>query len=168
MENLQLEKIANEFYEEVVRKASLNDFIDKEYSIECMKAYIETAFNNKSFNDTNREIINVIYEEIINDGVNFIKEDTKDDVICRVIEAVLNVTFNNTSELLKAVNLKQVTMEQIAIMEPKEIHIMFNGFAGDFFKKLYLYGSFGAIFGINLWLSIAWGIIEEINNKRTA
>ena len=98
-----------------------------------MKAYIETAFNNKSFNDTNREIINVIYEEIINDGVNFIKEDTKDDVICRVIEAVLNVTFNNTSELLKAVNLKQVTMEQIAIMEPKEIHIMFNGFAGDFF-----------------------------------
>ena len=165
---ITLEKIANEFYEEVVRKASLNDFIDKEYSIECMKAYIETAFNNKSFNDTNREIINVIYEEIINDGVNFIKEDTKDDVICRVIEAVLNVTFNNTSELLKAVNLKQVTMEQIAIMEPKEIHIMFNGFAGDFFKKLYLYGSFGAIFGINLWLSIAWGIIEEINNKRTA
>lgn len=165
---ITLEKIANEFYEEVVRKASLNDFIDKEYSIEYMKAYIETAFNNKSFNDTNREIINVIYEEIINDGVNFIKEDTKDDVICRVIEAVLNVTFNNTSELLKAVNLKQVTMEQIAIMEPKEIHIMFNGFAGDFFKKLYLYGSFGAIFGINLWLSIAWGIIEEINNKRTA
>ena len=165
---ITLEKIANEFYEEVVRKASLNDFIDKEYSIECMKAYIETAFNNKSFNDTNREIINVIYEEIINDGVNFIKEDTKDDVICRVIEAVLNVTFNNTSELLKAVNLKQVTMEQIAIMEPKEIHIMFNGFAGDFFEKLYLYGSFGAIFGINLWLSIAWGIIEEINNKRTA
>ena len=165
---ITLEKIANEFYEEVVRKASLNDFIDKEYSIECMKAYIETAFSNKSFNDTNREIINVIYEEIINDGVNFINENTKDDVICRVIEAVLNVIFNNTSELLKAVNLKQITMEQIAIMEPKEIHIMFNGFAGDFFEKLYLYGSFGAIFGINLWLSIAWGIIEEINNKRTA
>ena len=79
---------------------------------------------------------------------------------------MLNVIFNNTSELLKAVNLKQITMEQIAIMEPKEIHIMFNGFAGDFFEKLYLYGSFGAIFGINLWLSIAWGIIEEINNKR--
>ena len=165
---ITLEKIANEFYEEVVRKASLNDFIDKEYSIECMKAYIETAFSNKSFNDTNREIINVIYEEIINDGVNFINENTKDDVICRVIEAVLNVIFNNTSELLKAVNLKQITMEQIAIMEPKEIHIMFDSFAGDFFKKLYLYGSFGAIFGINLWLSIAWGIIEEINNKRTA
>ena len=128
---ITLEKIANEFYEEVVRKASLNDFIDKEYSIECMKAYIETAFSNKSFNDTNREIINVIYEEIINDGVNFINENTKDDVICRVIEAVLNVIFNNTSELLKAVNLKQITMEQIAIMEPKEIHIMFNGFAGD-------------------------------------
>ena len=165
---ITLEKIANEFYEEVVRKASLNDFIDKEYSIECMKSYIETAFSNKSFNDTNREIINVIYEEIINDGVNFINENTKDDVICRVIEAVLNVIFNNTSELLKAVNLKQITMEQIAIMEPKEIHIMFDSFAGDFFKKLYLYGSFGAIFGINLWLSIAWGIIEEINNKRTA
>ena len=165
---ITLEKIANEFYEEVVKKVSLNDFIDKEYSIECMKAYIETALKNKSFNDTNREIIDVICEEIINDGVNFIKEDTKDDVICRVIEAVLNVTFNNTSELLKAANLKQVTMEQIAIMNPKEIHIMFNGFAGDFFKKLYLYGSFGAIFGVNLWLSIAWGIIEEINNKRAS
>ena len=60
---ITLEKIANEFYEEkIVRKASLNDFIDKEYSIECMKAYaIETAFNNESFNDANREIINVIY-----------------------------------------------------------------------------------------------------------
>ena len=59
-----------------------------------------------------------------------------------LLKLYLNVTFNNTSELLKAVEyLKQVTMEQIAIMEPKEIHIMFNGFAGDFFKKLYLYGS---------------------------
>ena len=32
---------------------------------------------------------------------------------------MLNVIFNNTSELLKAVNLKQITMEQIAIIEAK-------------------------------------------------
>lgn len=163
-----VEKIADEFYEDVLKRVSFNDILDEEYSKEFVEGYIEAAFNNKSFNEANEEIINLICEEIINDGFSFIKEDTKDDVICRVIEAVLNVTFNNTSELLKAVNLKQITMEQIAIMEPKEIHIMFNAFAGDFFKKLYLYGSFGAIFGINLWLSIAWGIIEEINNRRAA
>ena len=163
-----IEKIANEFYEDVVKRVSFNAIIDEEYSKECVEEYIEAAFNSKSFNEVNKEIINLICEEIINDGFSFIKEDTKDDVICRAIEAVLNVTFNNTSKLLKAVNIKQITMEQIAIMEPKEIHIMFNGFAGDFFKKLYLYGSFGAIFGINLWFSIAWGIIEEINNRRVA
>ena len=163
-----VEKIANEFYEDVVKRVSFNAIIDEEYSKECVEEYIEAAFNSKRFNEVNKEIINLICEEIINDGFSFIKEDTKDDVICRAIEAVLNVTFNNTSKLLKAVNIKQITMEQIAIMEPKEIHIMFNGFAGDFFKKLYLYGSFGAIFGINLWFSIAWGIIEEINNRRVA
>lgn len=163
-----IEKIANEFYEDVVKRVSFNAIIDEEYSKECVEEYIEAAFNSKSFNEVNKEIINLICEEIINDGFSFIKEDTKDDVICRAIEAVLNVTFNNTSKLLKAVNIKQITMEQIAIMESKEIHIMFNGFAGDFFKKLYLYGSFGAIFGINLWFSIAWGIIEEINNRRVA
>ena len=42
-----------------------------------------------------------------------------------------------------------------------EAHVMPDG-------KLYLYGSFGAIFGINLWFSIVWGIIEEINNRRVA
>ena len=131
-----IEKIANEFYEDVVKRVSFNAIIDEEYSKECVEEYIEAAFNSKSFNEVNKEIINLICEEIINDGFSFIKEDTKDDVICRAIEAVLNVTFNNTSKLLKAVNIKQITMEQIAIMEPKEIHIMFNGFAGDFFKKL--------------------------------
>ena len=39
-------------------------------------------------------------------------------------------------------------------MHPREIHELFKSFAGDFFVKLYIYGGFGFIFGVNVYLSI--------------
>ena len=50
-------------------------------------------------------------------------------------------------------------------MDPKEIHMLFDSFAGDFFKKLYLYGSFGAVFGINVYLSIILVIGDAVSEK---
>ena len=44
--------------------------------------------------------------------------------------------------------------------------MLFKSFAGDFFVKLYLYGSMGAVFGINIYLSIILGIADLFYSKK--
>ena len=51
-------------------------------------------------------------------------------------------------------------------MHPKEIHDLFKSFAGDFFIRLYIYGGFGLIFGVNVYLSIVLFIIDMIYTKK--
>ena len=51
-------------------------------------------------------------------------------------------------------------------MHPKEIHDLFKSFAGDFFIKLYIYGGFGLIFGVNVYLSIILFIIDIAYTKK--
>ena len=69
-------------------------------------------------------------------------------------------------DAMKALKLKEITTEQVEIMDPREIHMLFKAFAGDFFIKLYLYGSMGAVFGINMYLSILLGIVDWFYSKK--
>ena len=51
-------------------------------------------------------------------------------------------------------------------MDAKEIHDLFNSFAGRYFTKLYLYGAYGALFGINVWLPIIWIPIDMMMEQK--
>ena len=132
-------------------RKKMKNYIDIEELKEFIIWYIDHVINDNEFNNTNIKIINEIIIDAVVSEFNFIKDDTKDHITYNVIDGIINVIIEDTVNILKAVSLKKITMEQIAVMEPKEIHDLFNSFAGDFFKKLYLYGGFGAVFGINLW-----------------
>ena len=53
-------------------------------------------------------------------------------------------------------------------MNPKELHMLFLSFAGSLFKKIYLYGIYGAIFGINLWIPVIFGLKEGISSIKSS
>ena len=97
--------------------------------------------------------------------MDFINNSAKMDLTEYFSEAMMSGAIEHTTNILKGIKLKEVTEKQISAMYPKEIHMLFDSFAGDFFKKLYLYGSFGAVFGINVYLSIILVIGDAVSEK---
>ena len=95
--------------------------------------------------------------------------DTK-NTICYVLEKLINCMLDTTEKniipILRSLDLKDITLEEVDEMHPKEIHELFKSFAGDFFIKLYIYGGFGLIFGVNVYLSIILFIIDIIYTKQ--
>lgn len=79
---------------------------------------------------------------------------------------MLDTTEKNIIPILRSLDLKDITLEEVDEMHPKEIHELFKSFAGDFFIKLYIYGGFGLIFGVNVYLSIILFIIDIIYTKQ--
>ncbi|MDY6152355.1 MAG: hypothetical protein SPI06_02985, partial [Terrisporobacter sp.] len=72
----------------------------------------------------------------------------------------------NIIPILKSLDLQSITLDEVDRMHPSEIHELFKSFAGDFFVKLYIYGGFGLIFGVNVYLSILLFIIDLIYSKQ--
>ena len=58
-------------------------------------------------------------------------------------------------EMLKSIEFDKIAKEEIEKMEPKKIHEMFNSFGEKYFRKLMLYGFFGFVFGINMYVGFA-------------
>lgn len=149
----------------------------KEYlSDKCIKDIIDTVrtekylikkfdliFNSSEFNIALDSITRDLCSCIIEYNSKIITEETKLQITDKIIEASLASTINNSSEVIESVNLKEITGKQIEIMNPKELHELFISFSGPLFKKLYLYGSFGSVFGLNLWIPVLLGIKESIS-----
>ena len=153
----------------------------EELNNECMQKNSDSKSNNETkkynndierinniinFNRKNQEVITKIIGSMVNNKFDFISMDTKKYLTEKVVDAALVSVIEHTTDILKKSELKKITSEQIEIMDSREIENLFDSFAGDFFKKLYMYGSFGAIFGVNLYLPIIWGAIEYINDKK--
>ena len=129
-----------------------------------MEKVLSTLLENKDVNEKNKIIINHIIENFLNN--DFISEDLKSYISEEFIEAMLNAIKPNIIPMLRSLDLQSITLEEVDEMHPKEIHELFKSFAGDFFVKLYIYGGFGAIFGVNVYLSIILFIIDGLYTKQ--
>ena len=122
--------------------------------------------NNIDFNENNQYIVDKIIFNCIESEFKFIDDSTKEYIVRRTVDALLTTGIGFTVDAMKALKLKEITTEQVEIMDPREIHMLFNAFAGDFFIKLYLYGSMGAVFGLNMYLSIVLWIADWFYSKK--
>lgn len=109
-------------------------------------------------------LINEAYPKLI-DNLDFILDDTKDYLVNKIIETGLDSISYYIVPILQEINLKNITNKQIELLNPKEIDVLFNSFAGDFFNKLRIYGVFGFVFGINVGLSIILWALDLRYNK---
>ena len=143
-----------EFYDNTLSKLQVEQVIDVEVLSKDICKISEIIFENESFNDNNIKLIEEIIQNLIDDNLDFITADTKDYLTDKTIQTGLYSISDHIVPILKEINLKNITNKQIEVLNPKEIDILFKSFAGDFFKKLEIYGVWGFVFGINAGLSI--------------
>ncbi len=80
--------------------------------------------------------------------------ETKEFIASIVVEGILNALEEQIADLVKTLDLKDITEREINNMNPQEIEDLFNSFAKHYFRKLELYGFWGGLLGILMELLI--------------
>lgn len=159
-------KIFKNMYVSSIRDIKLNSMLDKNILDADIYNVLNLVFDNKDFNDENRVILDSIIDTLLYDELSFTSEQFKLYILNNVIDAGFDGIEKNIISILSSLDLQDITLEEVDKMHPKEIHELFKSFAGDFFIKLYIYGGFGLIFGVNVYLSIGLFIIDLIYNHK--
>lgn len=163
----KLSTIASYTYKNLSEK-NISEVLDFSTFKDNIFEILKNIFSNDKFNNININLIGKLLNECIKDEFNFINFETKHHISEKVSTALINTSINKCSNLLNTIDLKGVTSHQIEIMDAKEIHDLFNSFAGRYFTKLYLYGAYGAVFGLNVWLPIIWIPVDMIIEHKHA
>jgi len=157
----EIESILNNIYEDKIAGILLKDiFTQNILSRSVEKMFISILSNDEILSKLKTSITKSV-DVVCDSDFEFVDSNFRREIINRVVKCVIDWGIINGKEFIEAIDLKSVTYKQIEIMDSKEIHELFNSFAGTFFKKLYIYGLFGAIFGINLYLPIIWAVREN-------
>ena len=164
--NYHILQICRSIYISSIRNSKLNSLIDKEILESDINYNLNLILEDKDFNHKNRVVVESIIDLLLDDKLNFITEEFKLYVTNNIIDAGFSTIEKNIIPMLRSLDLQSITLEEVDKMHPKEIHELFKSFAGDFFIKLYIYGGFGLIFGINVYLSIVLFIIDIIYTKK--
>jgi uncharacterized membrane protein YheB (UPF0754 family) len=141
-------------YNNTLSQMQIKQIINCDMLEKDIENIIDHIFNNVTFCETNIVLIEKVVQNAINNNLDFISDETKNYLIDKVMQAGLSSISEHIVPILQEINLKNITNKQIELLNPKEIDILFNSFAGDFFSKLRFYGVFGFVFGINVGLSI--------------
>ena len=140
------------------------DIIDSSMTEKYLSHNFNMIGDSPVFKTTFNKVTSGIIYKIIENIDSLINKETRLQISDKLTDAGLTSCINYCDEIIKSVNLKEITNKQIEIMNPKELHQLFISFSGPLFKKLYLYGSFGAVFGINLWIPVILGAKECITS----
>ena len=159
-------QICRSVYNESIGNSKLSSAINKDILNKDIYNTLNLALENKDFNDKNKLIINSVVSKILDNKLSFISDEFKLYITDKIIDAGFNTVEKNIILMLKSLDLQSITLEEVDKMHPKEIHDLFKSFAGDFFIKLYIYGFFGLIFGINVYLSIILFIVDIFYTKK--
>ena len=159
-----------EIYGNTLSELLFEQIADVDILGEDINKSINLIFDNEVFNENNIKLIEKVVQDAIDNNLDFITEDTKDYFANKTIETGLYSISDYIAPILQEIDLKNITNKQIELLNPKEIDILFNSFAGDFFNKLRIYGVFGFVFGINVGLSIVlWALdlrYSKVSSKK--
>lgn len=104
-----------------------------------------------------------VFDMVIDDKLSFISDDIKEKLSKVVLYSAASATEQHLKEIIIKTDLKDIAVKEIMLMEPKTIDDLFRSFAGDYYNRLYRYGAVGAIFGINIYVSVIAFIAESVN-----
>lgn len=144
------DRVAEEILYKDLRK-KINDLLEKSEVKESIKGII-------------RDIIYSIKE----DNAGFIDIKTKNQGIDILLDSTLQSGVRNIKDILGDIDFKNITETKIEELNPREIHELFNSFAGKYFTRLKLYGLGGGVFGLHFSIVMVAFIvhfIEELKEK---
>lgn len=157
-------------YDNKLSNMEFKEILDEKILVNDFDKIIKGLFEEDFFKENNIKLIEEVIQKSVDRNFDFIEQDTKDYLTDKTIQAGLYSISDYIIPILQEVNLKNITNKQIELLNPKEIDILFKSFAGDFFKKLEIYGVWGFVFGINAGLSlILWALdyrYSKISSKK--
>lgn len=160
----EFNNILSDVYEDKLEGICIKDLCSSDKTYSSIEKIIINSLSNEEILSRIKKAVTYAADEAISQNFGFISDESKKAITEKILSGIIDCTITDSRELIEAVNLKDVTSEQIKLMDSKEIHELFLSFAGTFFKKLYAYGAFGAFFGINLYLPILWAIKENASS----
>ncbi len=158
--------LCDELYQTSIKDIEVGKLLSSEQLMEDINYNLGNLLNNKDLNKKNKSIIKEILDTFMEDNIKFVPDETKEYLLDLGVEGVLNSVEKNINPLLKSLDIEKITIEEVEKMHPREIHLLFKSFAGDFFIKLYIYGAFGFIFGVNVYLSIILALSDIAYTKK--
>ncbi|MFN3315569.1 MAG: hypothetical protein ACK40K_02070, partial [Raineya sp.] len=152
------EQEKNKWIDEVflkVKQKSLHHYLASQTLHEDLLKALKNLLNKPEIQDLISEIIQDISQKFLPQILPSLHYETKDFFAFNVLEAVLEALDKNLPQILLAVDLHKVVVEQIEAMHPKEVEELFNSFASIYFRELINYGfGFGVVFGLGLDLAL--------------
>ncbi len=170
-ENETIKKILELFivtFKDYHNNVSLDYYIDKNEFIISTEKFINSLLEKEGTEKIVKEILHSIIDQATDSNFSFIDSKSKEYLVNIFIDSSIESLRRNLDEILKSVEFDRIAAEEIEKMEPEKIHLMFDSFAGKYFKKLMLYGFGGIAFGINMYVGFTLTgikIISELFNK---
>lgn len=148
------------FYDNIISKLQIEQIASSDILSNDIEKVNNWIFENKLFNENNIKLLEEIIQNASDNNLDFMTDDTKYYLTDKTILTGLLSISDYIVPILQEIDLKNITNKQIDLLNPREIDILFNSFAGEFFNKLRIYGVFGFVFGINSALSIVLWVMD--------
>ncbi len=132
----------------ITMNSNENQLINANYLNTELNKLFKTIFTNPIITRDLKKLINEVYIDLIKQIPEIIDKRTADYLIELLITSILNTLEEGLPELIKKINIKDITITEIDNMDPKEIEELFYSFAGSYFGKLESYGWLGSIVGL--------------------
>lgn len=158
--------ILKEVYEKSLKGKKISAIVNRDLLNSDIENIINKILENKNIKACTNNMVENIFDEICKDNLAVISTEFKDDINSRVSQATIDSLIVHTKDILESFELKSITCDEIEKMKSEEIHNLFKAFAGEYFKKLYIYGVMGAVFGVDFWLSMLIAVLDYVKEKR--
>ncbi|MCF8011694.1 MAG: DUF445 family protein [Clostridiales bacterium] len=142
----QLDSFLDHFIKEV-KYTDLEEMLDFEYMQEDLSSAVSSLLENEECKSALLDVLGNIVDVVVKDVNNIADEEVKDFVLELLVNSFISSVQDHFLDLMKAVNVKDVTERQINAMYPGEIEDLFNSFASRYFARLKMYGWMGAVVG---------------------
>lgn len=158
--------IFRDIYIKKYQETKVNDIISEDILYKDLRIKINDLLERSEVKEATKDILKDMIFLIKEDSAGFIDIKTKNQAIGILLDSILQSGARNIKDILKDIDFKNITEAKIEELNPKEIHELFNSFAGKYFTRLKLYGLGGGIFGFHFSIVALALIVHFIEQTR--
>jgi len=160
-ENEEIKKALESFLHHIldaIDKKDVDAFINTDYLINDLNKLLDRIIQEDELKSNLEEILSQKIRKFIKDLPMMINQKSKKYFLDLILESIFDSLEKHFAEIIKALDVKEITEDEINEMSPESIEELFNSFAARYFKRLKLYGWMGSGIGglaelINILLS---------------
>lgn len=128
----------------------IDQILDEYYLSQDLKRLIDKVAINRNIHNILTKNIESLFGKTIESFDELVHDDLKNRVLDDLINAGYEVFMLHLSDLLQAVDFREVTEREINAMDARQIKELFDRVAKKYFIKLKLYGLYGGIFAFEM------------------